>query len=75
MDAVIKQAKIIPWGIFSLLGLRAGVHRNTKVYMEASNKDCMAPNSPILVSAWHTIRVRVRSDRSTHQKLSKSHLP
>jgi hypothetical protein len=65
MDAVMKQANIIPWGIFSLLGLRAGVQRKTNVYMEASNRDCMAPKSPILVSAWHTIGVRVTSDRST----------
>jgi len=43
MQAVMKHENTIPWGSFSPLGLRAGVHRNTKVYMEASKKDCMAP--------------------------------
>lgn len=31
--------------------LSAGVHRNTKVYMAASNRDCIAPSSAILGSA------------------------
>ena len=31
--------------------LRAGVHRNTNVYMLPSNSDCMAPSSAILGSA------------------------
>lgn len=44
MHAVMKQENTIPWGSFSPLGLRAGVHRKTNVYMEASNNDCMAPN-------------------------------
>lgn len=35
MQATMKQAKIMPWGICSPLGLRAGVQRNTKVYIEA----------------------------------------
>ena len=51
MLAVMKQAKIMPCGMVSPLGLRAGVQRKTKVYMEASKRDCMAPSSAILVSA------------------------
>ena len=31
--------------------LSAGVHRKTKVYMDASNSDCIAPSSAILGSA------------------------
>ena len=51
MDATMKQAKIMPWGICSPWGLRAGVQRNTKVYMEPSNRDCIAPSSATLRSA------------------------
>ena len=51
MQDIMKQAKIIPCATFSPLGLSAGVHRNTKVYMLASNSDCMAPSSAILRSA------------------------
>ncbi len=51
MLAVMKHAKIMPWGIFSPAGLRAGVHRNTKVYMDASNMACMAPSSAMRGSA------------------------
>ena len=47
----MKHAKIMPWGMVSPLGLRAGVQRKTKVYMEASKRDCMAPSRAILVSA------------------------
>eukprot|EP00955_Chlamydomonas_euryale_P075779 362445-Chlamydomonas_euryale.AAC.2 len=50
IDAVIKHAKIMPWWISSPAGLSAGVHRNTKVYMAASKKDCMAPSSAMRVS-------------------------
>jgi hypothetical protein len=37
----------------SPLGLRAGVHRNTKVYIEPSNSDCMAPSNVIFSSIFH----------------------
>jgi hypothetical protein len=43
--AVMKMAKMKPWGSASPPGLSAGVHRNTKVYMEPSNNACMAPSS------------------------------
>ena len=36
---------------FSPLGLSAGVHRNTKVYIAASKNACMAPRSVTLRSA------------------------
>ena len=51
MEATMKQAKIMPWGICSLWGARAGVHKNTNVYMDPSNSDCMAPSSAIFWSA------------------------
>lgn len=47
----MKQAKIMPWGRCSPLGLSAGVHRNTNVYMLPSKSDCMAPSSAIFWSA------------------------
>jgi len=39
IEASMKVAKINPCGISSSLGLNAGVHRNTKVYIEPSNND------------------------------------
>jgi len=54
MEETMKQAKIMPWGRCSPSGLRAGVHRKTKVYMLPSNSDCMAPSSPTLGSALAT---------------------
>lgn len=50
MEDNMKVAKMKPWGISSELGLRAGVHRNTKVYIEPSNSDCIAPNNAIFSS-------------------------
>jgi hypothetical protein len=35
----------VHWQRCSPLGLSAGVHRNTNVYMEASNSDCITPSS------------------------------
>ena len=43
--AIMKVAKMNPWGMLSPLGLSAGVHRNTKVYMDPSKRLCMAPRS------------------------------
>jgi hypothetical protein len=51
MQAVMKQEKTSPCGIFSPLGLSAGVQRNTKVYMEDSKSACMTPRRAILRSA------------------------
>ena len=50
IDANIKVAKMKPWGISSSFGLKAGVQRNTKVYIEPSNSDCIAPNNAIFSS-------------------------
>lgn len=50
MEANMNVAKIKPWGISSSFGLNAGVHRNTQVYMEPSNRDCMAPSNAIFSS-------------------------
>jgi hypothetical protein len=47
MLAAMKHAKIMPCGMISPCGLSAGVHKNTKEYMEASNRDCMAPSIAI----------------------------
>jgi hypothetical protein len=41
----------VPCGRCSPLGARAGVHRNTKVYMLPSNRDCMAPSRATFWSA------------------------
>jgi hypothetical protein len=46
----MNVAKIKPWGISSSFGLNAGVHRNTKVYIEPSKRDCMAPSNAIFSS-------------------------
>jgi hypothetical protein len=46
----MNVAKIKPWGISSSFGLNAGVHRNTKVYIEPSKRDCMAPSKAIFSS-------------------------
>lgn len=51
MQAIMKAEKMRPWSRCSPLGLRAGVHRNTNVYMLVSNSDCIAPSSAILGSA------------------------
>ena len=44
MHATIIVAKIIPCGISSPFGDNAGVHKNTNEYIDASNKDCIAPS-------------------------------
>ena len=43
-------AKMNPWGISSSFGLSAGVHKKTKVYIDPSNKDCIAPSKAIFSS-------------------------
>lgn len=48
----MKVAKMKPCGMSSPFGLKAGVHRNTKVYIEPSNKDCIAPNNAIFSSVF-----------------------
>lgn len=45
IDAVMNMAKMKPWGSFSPAGLSAGVHKNTNVYMEASNSAWLAPSN------------------------------
>lgn len=47
----MNVAKMKPCGISSSFGLKAGVQRNTKVYIEPSNRDCMAPSKAIFSSA------------------------
>lgn len=51
MEESMKVAKMKPWGMAWELGLRAGVQRKTKVYMEPSNRDWMAPSRAIFSSA------------------------
>jgi hypothetical protein len=51
IDAVINMAKMNPWGSLSPAGLRAGVQRNTKVYMDASKRAWLAPRSATRASA------------------------
>lgn len=52
----INAAKMCPWGMDScfsvevLLGVRAGVHSSTKMYMDPSNRDWIRPRHRILVS-------------------------
>lgn len=52
----INAAKMCPWGMDScfsvevLLGVRAGVHSSTKIYMDPSNRDWIRPRHRILVS-------------------------
>ncbi len=65
MELVMKAAKMSPWGIFSPLGLSAGVHRNTKVYIDASNSDCMAPSSAMRWSAGTGVLGRVAAGSAT----------
>jgi len=50
IEASINVAKMKPWGISSSFGLRAGVQRNTKVYIDPSKSDWIAPNSAIFSS-------------------------
>ena len=46
----MKVAKTKPCGISSSFGDRAGVHRKTNVYIEASNRDWIAPSNAIFSS-------------------------
>lgn len=46
----MNVANMKPCGMSSPFGLRAGVQRNTKVYIEPSNRDCMAPSNAIFSS-------------------------
>ena len=50
MEDNMNVAKMKPWGISSSFGLKAGVHRNTNVYIEPSNRDCIAPSKAIFSS-------------------------
>lgn len=50
MDDSMNVAKMKPWGMLSSFGLRAGVHRNTNVYMEPSKSDWIAPRRAIFSS-------------------------
>lgn len=50
MEASMNVANMKPCGMSSSLGLKAGVQRNTKVYMEPSKRDCIAPSSAIFSS-------------------------
>lgn len=51
MHDSMNVAKITPCGISSPAGLSAGVQRNTKVYIDASKSDWMAPRMPTRGSA------------------------
>lgn len=68
----MNVANMNPCGISSSFGLRAGVQRKTKVYIEPSNRDCMAPNSAILSSAptWNVILIEL-SRKSNNGKKGK----
>jgi hypothetical protein len=44
-------AKMKPCGNFSPAGLRAGVHRKTNVYIDASKRAWLAPSNATLASA------------------------
>jgi hypothetical protein len=61
MQAVMKFTKISPCLMASLLGLMAIVHRNTKLYMDASNSDCMPPSSAMAGSAGSMTTMAVSS--------------
>mmetsp|Transcript_28292 Transcript_28292/g.92352 ORF Transcript_28292/g.92352 Transcript_28292/m.92352 type:complete len:247 (+) Transcript_28292:154-894(+) len=50
MDESINVAKMNPCGMTSSLGLSAGVHRNTKLYIDASKRACIAPRRAIFWS-------------------------
>jgi hypothetical protein len=56
MQEMSRHAKMKPWGMRSPLGLSAGVHRNTKAYIDASNSDWMAPSIPTRGSATNGTR-------------------
>ena len=53
IEANMNVAKINPCGMSSSFGLRAGVQRNTKVYIEPSNRDWIAPSNAIFSSEPH----------------------
>lgn len=63
IEANMKVAKMKPWGISSSFGLKAGVHRKTKVYIEPSNNDCIAPRSAIFSSGKHEKKVFIVPER------------
>lgn len=50
IEASMNVANMKPCGMSSSFGLKAGVQRNTKVYMDPSNRDCMAPSNAIFSS-------------------------
>ena len=56
----------------SPLGLSAGVQRKTKVYIEASNSDCMAPRRAILVSEVEVKGLVVGTGRIDPSDLNKN---
>lgn len=59
----MKVAKIKPCGMSSSFGLKAGVQRNTKVYIEPSNRDCIAPSNTIFSSEEKVILSEKASNR------------
>jgi len=64
MLAAMKHEKMTPCGMRSPLGLSAGVHRNTKLYIAASNSDCITPSSTTRVSAFVGAGVGVEGVRT-----------
>ena len=61
IEDTMKQANIMQCSKCSPSGLSAGVHRNTKVYMLPSNRDCIAPSKPTLGSAAYKLKSRTAS--------------
>jgi len=61
---ILEHTGLLPSASFSLTGLRAGVHGNTKVYMLASNSERMTPSRAIFRSA-HAGPLLIASDRVT----------
>jgi hypothetical protein len=66
----MNVANMKPCGMSSSFGLRAGVQRNTKVYIEPSNRDCMAPSNAIFSSdpMWNVNIKRTSKEREIEKK-------
>ena len=61
MIAIMKHAKTNPYGIFCLLptaSSREGDHMNTKVYIEASKRDCITPKRRTFLSARYNFALK-----------------
>eukprot|EP00951_Prasinocladus_malaysianus_P027464 scaffold246491_cov45-Prasinocladus_malaysianus.AAC.3 len=69
----MKHANISPWGMCSLLGARAGVHRKMNVYIEPSNRPCMAASRRMHRSAAHKQYPVIRSDHYLCKSLGQFH--